>query len=363
MARACIFVRLPNWIGDIMMARPALHAVRSHWPDARLIGMARADHRPLVERLGLFDNVLTAPEGTWLGQAMEVWSAACRVRERRPNAAVIMAPSFEAALTTWIAGVRIRIGHDTDRRGVLLTGTVRLRDDAHRADAFRDLVRVLGTDAEVTVPPLALTTADRDYAARLFHSMSWGDDTRPILLNPAAAKTPRAWSSDRFRTLAEQLATGTNEQRLIVHARAPFVASTEWGRAHGIALVDDASLPELAALLERCALYIGNDSGPAHLAAAAGIPTVTIFGPSTPERTGPAGALWSSSTPAAYDPHQAVSASFACSPCRERFFDECPSPPSVDGRPPCLDALTVDTVVARVEQLLARCSATSVTDC
>lgn len=359
---ARIFVRLPNWVGDIMMARPALHALRAHWPGARLVGMSRAGHRPLVERFGLFDDVLAAPEGAGLVQVAAVWSAACKVREQRPDAAIVMATSFEAALTTWLAGVGVRIGHDTDRRAPLLTGAVRLRVEAHRADALRDLARVLGADAEATVPPLALTAADRAYAARLFHTMSWADETRPILLNPAAAKTPRAWSSDRFRVLAEQLTTGADAQRLIMHARAPFVASTEWGRVHGIALVDDASLPELAALFERCALYIGNDSGPAHLAAAAGIPTVTIFGPSTPGRTGP-GVRWSATASAAHDPHQAVSASFACSPCRERFFDECPAPPSVDGRPPCLDAVTVDAVVARVDQVFAGRSVTSVTDC
>ena len=352
---ARIFVRLPNWVGDIMMARPALHAIRAHWPDARLIGMARAAHRPLAERLGLFDDLLTAPEGAGLALAATVWSAARRVRERRPDAAVVMAPSFEAALTTRLAGVRMRIAHDTDHRGLLLTCAVPLRIQVHRADALRDLARALGTDTEAPVPPLALTVADRAYAARLFHAMRWSDETRPILLNPAAAKTPRAWSSDRFRILAEQLTIGSDARRLVVHARDPFVATPEWGRAHGIALVDDASLPELAALLERCALYVGNDSGPAHLAEAAGIPTVTIFGPSTPARSGP-GASRSATASSARDPHQAVSASFACSPCRERFFDECPSPPSDDGRPPCLDAVTVDTVVARVEQSLSNIS-------
>ena len=134
MSLARIFVRLPNWVGDIMMARPALHAIRAHWPDARLVGMSRAGHRSLVDRLGLFDDVLVAPEGHVLVQVPAVWSAACRVREHRPDAAIVMATSFEAALTTWLAGVGVRIGHDTDRRATLLTGAVRLRAEEHRAD-------------------------------------------------------------------------------------------------------------------------------------------------------------------------------------------------------------------------------------
>ena len=192
--------------------------------------------------------------------------------------------------------------------------------------------------------PLLLTAADRAGAARVFTAMAWPADCRPLFVNPAAAKVPRAWSADRFRALVERLSAAGHP--LVVHARPPFAPPPGWAAEQRVALLRDATLPELAALLERCALYVGNDSGPAHLAAAAGIPTVAIHGPSSPYRTGPrsAGAA----------PHVAVSAAFSCSPCRERFFDECPSPPSADGRPPCLAAVGVEEVAAAVLQVLSR---------
>ena len=343
-----ILVRLPNWVGDILMARPAVQAIRDRWPASALAGMVREPHRALADRLGVFDHLIAAPAGTGLARAAAVWAAARAVRSLQPDTAVVMAPSFESALVVRLAGVARRIGHDTDRRGALLTHAVPPRPEAHRTEEYRDLARVLDAAGEPPAPALSLTPGDRAYAARLFRSVAWPDNCRPVFVNPAAAKTPRAWSSDRFRALAERLAAGGAGRRVVVHARPPFESPPGWAERHRVALAGDATLPELAGLLERCALYVGNDSGPAHLAAAAGIPTVTVYGSSTPRRTAPRSPSGAR--------HVAVSAAFPCAPCRERFFDDCPSPPSSDGRPPCLDAIAVDTVVRSVERTLSPAS-------
>ncbi len=340
-----LLVRLPNWVGDILMARPAVGALRARWPDARLIGMAHPEHAALAERLGVFDLIVEAPAGSGLARAAAVWAAARSLRALGVDTAVVLAPSFEAAFTVWLAGIGRRIGHSTDRRGLLLTRPLPPRADLHRAEEYLDLARVLDAgDPPVAASPLALTAADRACVSRLFDAMAWPAGCRPLFVNPAAAKTPRAWPAARFRSLVERLAEAGRP--VVVHDRAPFSAPPGWAAARGVALVGHATLPELAALLQRCAAYVGNDSGPAHLAAAAGIPTVTIHGPSSPARTAPGGA--------AAGPHIAVSASFPCSPCRERFFEECPAPPSADARPPCLTAVTVDAVAAAVRQVLAR---------
>ena len=339
-----LLVRLPNWVGDILMARPAMQALRARWPDAQLVGMVRPRHAALAERLGVFDRIVVSPGGSGLARVAAVRAAAGTLRSLRVDTAVVLAPSFEAALSPWLAGVGRRIGHGTDHRRLLLTDPVAPRAGAHRADEYLDLARVLDAGVPPPVTRLSLIAADRACAARLFAAMGWRADSRPLFVNPAAAKTPRTWSAERFRVLVERLAAAGRP--VVVHDRAPFRALPGWAAAHGVALVRDATLPELAALLERCALYVGNDSGPAHLAAAAGIPTVTIHGSSSPARTAPRAA--------AGGPHVAVSAGFACSPCRERFFDECPSPPSADGRPPCLDAVAVEEVAAAVRRVLER---------
>ena len=330
-----------------MMARPAVHAIREASSSVRLIAMAKVAHQPLIERFGLFDDFVAAPENKGFKSVVSVWSAASAIRRHNAGAAVVMAPSFEAAFTTWLSGIRVRVGHDTDGRSLLLTDAVGLRSWVHRVDSYGDLSQALENFGVASPPSLSFRPTDHVYARQLFQSMSWDAAVRPIFVNPAAAKTPRAWSSSRFRTLAERLVTQRTSRHVVIHARQPFSASQEWARSLGIALVSDVSLPELAALLERCSLYVGNDSGPAHIAAAVGIDTVTIFGSSVPGQTGPS---------PAHAPneglHSAVSAGFECAPCRERFFKDCPSPPSEDGRPPCLDGISVDVVLDRVNQFL-----------
>ena len=330
-----------------MMARPAVQAIRAASNPVRLVAMAKASHLPLVRRFGLFDDFVAAPENTGVKNLMSVWSAAFAIRRYKPNAAVVMAPSFEAAFTTWLSGSQIRIGHSTDNRRLLLTNAIGLRFQVHRVETYLDLIQALGSSGVVSLPSLALNPTDYGYVTKLFESMSWDATVRPIFLNPAAAKTPRAWSSSRFRVLAERLTAQEGSRHIVLHARPPFPESQDWAQAHGIALVSDVSLPELAALLEKCSLYVGNDSGPAHIADAVGIDTVTIFGSSVPGETGPGA---QHAPPAGL--HSAVSAAFECAPCRERFFEDCPSPPSKDGRPPCLESVSVDDVLHQVNRSL-----------
>ncbi len=342
-----ILIRLPNWIGDIAMASLAVDAVRATMPTAHLVGMARLAHCELVTRIAALDEVIAAPSRHGLARVATLLRASRRLRSGRFDAVVLMAPSFEAAFTAWLAGIPRRIGCATDRRGALLTEAVAVSADLHRSDEFAALVGALGRSVAVDdrAMPLVLRSDDRAYARHLFRDAGWPDDVRPVFLNPAAAKTPRAWSTARFRELAEVLGR-TAGRRLIVHDRPPFSAPPGWAASHGIALVSDATLLQMCVLLERCALYVGNDSGPAHLASVLGVATVTIFGPSTASRTGPRERRGVSAV--------AVSADFECSPCRERFFAECPSPPSPEGRPPCLEAISVERVVDAVERALAR---------
>ncbi|MCY4030323.1 MAG: glycosyltransferase family 9 protein [Acidobacteria bacterium] len=352
----CVVVRLPNWVGDIALALPAVEAIRAARPAARIVGLARDAHCGLARRIGALDEVLPAPAGRGPARAASVWRLAMRLRRMQAGAAVVMAPSFEAALTVWLAGIPRRIGHRTDGRAALLTDAVAPDPTGHRADGLLALAARVpnagGAEADDGRAPvdtpglsLALTAGDRRFAQSAFAAAGWPDDARPVFVNPAAAKAPRAWSPARFRALVETLARREPGRRFLVHDRSPFEAPSGWFAAHGAARAGGATLPQLCALLERCAVYVGNDSGPAHLAAALGLPTVTIFGPSAPRVTGP--------RPRGGATAVEVSAVFACSPCRERFFEECPSPPTRDGRPPCLDAIPVERVAAAVERAVS----------
>ena len=233
------------------MARPAVQAIRAASSSVRLVAMAKASHLPLIRRFGLFDAFVAAPDKTGVKNLVSICSAAFAIRSYKPNAAVVMAPSFEAAFTTWLSGIQVRIGHSTDSRRLLLTNAIGLRFQVHRVETYLDLSQALGSSGVVSLSSLSLNPTDYGYVTKLFESMSWDATVRPIFLNPAAAKTPRAWSSSRFRVLAERLTAQEGARHIVLHARPPFPESQDWAQAHGIALVSDVSLPELAALLEK----------------------------------------------------------------------------------------------------------------
>ena len=340
-----ILIRLPNWVGDIVMALPAIQSLRAHRPEAHLIGMARPEHVELAQRIAELDEVVPAPPRTGSDRRQAWWGAVRRLRAAKLQAAVLLAPSFEAALSSWLARIPVRIGQDTDRRSWLLTEAVVVPAGQHRSDGFLDLVARLGAQPVSGYFPLVLQAPERAFADRVFAQAGLQPDARPVLVNPAAAKTPRAWSSDRFRQLAERIVDRHDGVQVLVHHHPPFTVVRDWPSHPSIYLVEGATLVELAAVVERCGLYVGNDSGPMHLAAGLGVPTVGIYGSSSPSHTSPR------DVPDA--PHVPVSAFLPCSPCRERFFEECPSPPTPDGRPPCLDQVTVDMVLWQVDRLLA----------
>ena len=338
-----ILIRLPNWVGDILLALPALQALRAGRPHAELVAMARPQHVELASRISAVDRIVPAPPAA--ARLPAWWRAVRALRAARLQAAVLLAPSFEAALTALAAGIPVRVGRGTDRRALLLTRALDPVPRGHRADGFLELVGALGAGPAPGPLPFSLQAAERRHVDRLFAQAGLTARDRPVLVNPAAAKTPRAWSADRFRRLADTIADRHPGQPVLVHGRPPFAPAAGWRRHPAVRSVRDVTLVQLGAVLERCRLYVGNDSGPMHLAAALGVPTVGIYGPSSPARTSPRGAAGAA--------HRAVSAYLPCSPCRERFFDECPAPPTADGRPPCLDAVAVEDVAAEVDRMLA----------
>jgi ADP-heptose:LPS heptosyltransferase len=340
-----LLVRLPNWVGDIMMALPALRSLRVTFPHARLIGMVRPDHVELVRRIDALDEVMPAPPRRSRGRLRAMATAIGEIRAKNLDAAVLFAPSFEAALTVRLAGVPIRVGHATDHRSVMLNRPVSVRK-VHQSDVFQDVVSELGGEPADSGGGLRLTDDDRSFASNLLETAERRPDTGPVFLNPASTKIPRAWASDRFRTLAERLTDRFPETPILVHDRHPFEQPAGWPTSDSIRTVTGASLTQLAGVIDRCSLYVGNDSGPIHIAAALGVPTVGIYGPTSPTLTSPRGAIGAV--------HVSVSAQFECSPCRERFFEECPSQPTPDKRPPCLNEVSVETVVEAAREVLER---------
>ncbi len=329
-------------LGDALLTTPALLSLRHTLPEARITvlttraGAAALHGLPAYDELILFekhqfDSPWSLLRPANLRAAWQLWR---RLRLRQSDACVIF-----HHLTTWFgtlkyaalafaSGAPRRYGRDNGR-GFFLTD--RIRDDGfgarHQASYWLDLVGLLDGNA-TPLPTFIVHPADMAYAAILVPPR---DDVGgpSIALHPGsgAFAPARRWLPSRFAALADALIAegarivlvgGPEEAAL----RASVVDAMQ--RQEGVLdLGGKTSLGELAAVLQRCDLFVGNDSGVAHLASSVGTPVIALFGPTDPRAWGPFGGEEWQVTGEFADgvavlrsgPHRALKSEIACSPC------------------------------------------------
>lgn len=277
-------VRVPNHLGDLVMALPAIRtaggadllAVR--WL-APLLGVVREGDAEVGEpsRLG---EVIPFDRG-----ARGMLHAAARLRGRRYRHGVLLTPSLSSALLFTAAGVRERRGSATDRRRALLTDPVdpRIFKVAHRSSAYCALV----TGELPQTPPVPRVHVPARQAERWSELAGAGRRSR-VGIFPGSNAPSRRWDPDRFAEVARRLAGQGLE--VVVFGGPGDRALTGrvaggWARDFG----GRTDLGLLSAGLASCAMVLSNDSGPLHLAAAVGTPTLSLWGAGNPASTGVVG--------------------------------------------------------------------------
>lgn len=339
---ARLLVRLPNWVGDVLFCTPSLAALRRARPDLRVTALVRPSVLPAVEGLPLVDEVLTLA-GTSTGRTL---AEARRLRGLRFDAALVFPKGFREALLVRLAGIPERVGMATDRRGALLTRPVPFtREDwrLHHVIQFARVLGPLGVALEGEGMAFPIGPEDREAAAALLRES--GVSGPYAVFHAGASKPPRAWHPDRFAQVARGLSGRVGLRVVLVGAAAESALCEEVrsGAPEAVNLAGRTSLKSMAALLEGASLFLGSDSGPMHLAAAAGAPVVAVFGPGAPGKTAP------------YVPagrFRVVYTAHPCSPCRQAFWKECR--PSPSGKPPCLEGIHPSSVLTACLELLDR---------
>lgn len=334
-----ILVRLPNWVGDVCFAAPAIAALAAAAPGAAFVFAGRPGLRALAERFARFEGYVDV---TSEGGVLAVRTAARALRALGCDAALVIPRSMRAALAPALARIPVRVGFAAQGRAMLLTHAVRgwkpLRL-VHRSLYVAALLEPFGIDARVAPwafePPAdALAWADgwlRDAPGRT--------PGRPVVaFEPGGAYgVAKRWGEDRYAELARRLVTRSVADVVLVgtadaaplHARVATAAGVPVLRAAGA-----TDLVQLGALLRRSSLLVTNDTGPMHLAAAIGTPVLALFGSTDPAVCGPRGR----------GPLRVLYEKVACAPC---YLKECP----VAGHP-CLDQFGVDAVETAVRSLL-----------
>jgi heptosyltransferase II len=338
MQRQKILIRGPNWVGDAVLAIPAMKAVREHFSGAEITLLVRPWVAGLFTSAPFIDKLWSEAKPSGLAD----WTRITRdIRRREFDVALLLPNSFESALMIFLGRVPHRIGYATDaRRWMLTNAIVPYEGRQHQVQYYLQLVKTFSTSADAASIEIQATRDERDDARKLLNEEGIPRSTRFLVLNPGAAYgSAKRWYVDRFALVADTLAQELQLQvALIGSDRERKICEQIRDRMNATAamLTGRTSLETLIGVLAESSLMITNDSGPMHIAAALGIPTVAVFG-STDERvTGPCGRRT-----------RIVKYPVECSPCLLR---DCP----IDHR--CMTAITVDEVFEHSHALLKRMS-------
>lgn len=334
-----IIVRMPNWLGDLVMATPILHDLRKKWPEASITAMCQSNvgdlllHDPNITELYKYKK----PNG-WI-RKQNPFEIIDELRFGEYDLGLLLTNSFSSALWFWRGRVKNRIGFAANLRTFLLNKAVPYPENIetqHLVLTYKDLLKPMGIPLSTTPPKLYVSEEEKRHVETILRSNGHSRDGQLLVgINPGAAYgTAKCWLPDRFRSVTEHL---LKDPRISVvffgdQTGAPLVKEICEGLGpRVINLAGKTSLRELVALIDACDVLLTNDSGPMHIASALSTPLVALFGSTSDVKTGP------------YGGGTVIHKRVECSPCYKRV---CP----IDFR--CMKRIESDEVYEAIMKQL-----------
>jgi len=297
-----LLIVLPSWVGDVVMATPTLRRIRRELPGTFIGALARPGMDQLLAGTDFVDEYHVERASGVMGPKF----VAAKLRPRRYDAALLLTNSFSTALIVRIAGIPRRVGYDRDARGLLLTDKI----DAPKRSVVEfapisavsyywrlasfflgstPMVASGGVHAQLGLPAgvtmeLVATAADEQLASDILAKGGVASGERYVILNPGGNNPAKRWPAERFARLSDDLADLHN-LTIVVNgspAEAELVAQIAGlcKKARCVELPKlGITLGALKAVCRRAELMVTNDTGPRHIAAAFGVPVVSLFGP------------------------------------------------------------------------------------
>ena len=341
----CVLVLSPNWLGDAVMALPAIADVCRRFRDARLIVAARRSVAGLFTMAPGVDQVVTLEWKGKFQQRRALQQDIAALEALDADAAILLPNAFSAAWLVRRAGIRERWGYATDFRRMLLSRAVaRPRRSMHQAEYYQHLFQALGVESGPLEPTLIVPDDAIVGARMLLNSRTW-DSSRPLIaIAPGAAYgTAKRWLPEHYASVVSSLIRSGAQCVLV--GSAGDRETTDWiqrlvpnaQRRDVLDLTGVTTLPLLVGLIAIAKAFVSNDSGAMHVAAAVGTPVTAIFGPTREYETRPL-------------PRAGARADVLIHPvwCRPCMLRECP----IDHR--CMKGLVPDRVLATVRESMAK---------
>ncbi len=322
------------------MTTPAVQAIRKNFPRARISLLAKPWVSPIFENSRHLDNLLIYDENGKHNGILGKVRLANELRKYNFDVAILLQNAFEAALITFLAGIPLRIGYNTDARQMLLTHAIPCTKDIkkeHQTKYYLNILKGIGIKTGNPYLYLKLGQKDRFRVEQILLKQQILLEEKLIGINPGATYGPaKQWPLDRYARLADKIHEYTGARIVIFGGPNDKWIGRNISQTVQHHLVDfsgKTTLNEAMALIEKCSLFITNDSGLMHVAAALNVPLVAIFGSTNAVATGPLNAN-----------SRVVQIPMECSPCLK---PECPK-----GHFNCMDQISVEKVFEVVKEVL-----------
>ncbi|MGC8907163.1 MAG: lipopolysaccharide heptosyltransferase II [Desulfomonilaceae bacterium] len=350
-SRVCnLLVRGTNWAGDTVISLPAARQLRRIFSQARITFWTPENLAPLVAYAGVCDDVIAIPTNQ-RDPLTRSFRMARQLAARPFDMVVLFQNAFESAFTSWLAGIPVRAGYPTDLRGPFLNLKIPLPKNirsAHQVFYYLGITEFIeslwqGTDlTKQDVPDCRIQFRAEDVEAALALIASVGGTSKApwFCLCPGSANSEaKRWPPDYFAKLADALTEKLSAQ--VIFCGAPSEAlliekiMSMQKRSGAINLAAKTGMLGMMGVMSLAQMVVSNDTGSAHLAAAASARVLTLFGPTSPGATAPLGAT-----------SYTIQGAAPCAPCRHF---KCPKPDH-----PCMRNLTPATVFDKIEALLTQ---------
>jgi len=281
-----------NWLGDTLFATPFIRAVREKYPNSYITILTHPRCYEILDGNPNINEIIIYDEKKQHKNLLRKFSIISYLRSKNFDAAFILRKSLSRTLLLLFSKIPIRAGYGSKRAGFLLTRRVDTpHKDLHKVEYFLNLGKAIGIEAKNKNYEVYISGKDMERGEKILKDAGIKDKDF-VILNAGGNWDPKRWPLENFAKLGDEIFKKSGAYIVLTGAEKDIVlaeAISGLMRHKPFILCGKTNLKALGAIFKKAMCVISNDSGPMHLAVAAGASVIAIFGPTSPELTGPYG--------------------------------------------------------------------------
>ena len=336
-----ILVITLNRAGDTVVSIPVFRAIKENLLQSHLTAFANSYIKDILERIDYIDNLVIYEKGSSFFQRAKI---ARRLLSNQFDLAVDLTCdyTFEGGFWAYLSGARYRVGYNTNQRGFLFNRTVKHdKKNIHAVDEILNITKSINLETQDKSLRISASTEAEETIKQLLREKGIKEGDLLIGIHPGGHYSTQRWLMERFAELADRLIKKYGAQIILIGGpkEEELIKEIKQSMSNTSLVFLNQPVKNLLALIQTCHLLICNNSGPLHLAAALGTPTVSTMGPTIPGRWWPCG-----------HGHIVIHKDLACMPCEEgtcklKTHD-------------CMKLITVDEMLQAIELQLSKITGT-----